>query len=104
MNAIKKSVHRMGDRLRDVGQSRAARQPERDQGYQAQIDGDPGKFGEIALAHSDCSSHAKNGDLGFFGPGQMQKAFEEGAYALQVGQISDIVSSDSGVHLILRTA
>jgi NIMA-interacting peptidyl-prolyl cis-trans isomerase 1 len=33
----------------------------------------------------------------------MQKPFEDGAYSLQVGQISDVISSDSGVHLILRT-
>ena len=33
----------------------------------------------------------------------MQKPFEEATYALNVGQISDIVSTDSGVHLILRT-
>ena len=34
----------------------------------------------------------------------MQKAFEDATYALQVGQISDVISTDSGVHLILRTA
>lgn len=34
----------------------------------------------------------------------MQKPFEEATYALKVGQISDVVSTDSGVHLILRTA
>ncbi|KAH9929774.1 rotamase-domain-containing protein [Fomitopsis serialis] len=72
-------------------------------GYAAEIDGSPEKFGELASVHSDCSSHANNGDLGSFGPGQMQKPFEEATYALKVGQISDIVSTDSGVHLILRT-
>ena len=39
-----------------------------------------------------------------FGPGMMQAPFEEAAFALQVGQISDIVDTDSGVHLILRYA
>lgn len=34
----------------------------------------------------------------------MQKPFEDATYALNVGQISDIVDTDSGVHLILRTA
>ena len=33
----------------------------------------------------------------------MQKPFEDAAYGLQPGQISDIISSDSGVHLVLRT-
>ncbi|KAF7975193.1 hypothetical protein HWV62_10254 [Athelia sp. TMB] len=71
--------------------------------YEAQIAGDPQKFKELAKIHSDCSSHEKYGDLGWFGRGQMQKPFEDGAYALEVNQISDIVSSDSGVHLIMRT-
>ncbi|OSX67146.1 hypothetical protein POSPLADRAFT_1042410 [Postia placenta MAD-698-R-SB12] len=73
-------------------------------GYEAEIDGSPERFGELARQHSDCSSHAKDGDLGSFGPGQMQKPFEDATYALNVGQISDIVDTDSGVHLILRTA
>lgn len=62
------------------------------------------KFGELAKVHSDCSSHEKNGDLGMFARGQMQKLFEEAALGLKVGEISDIVSTDSGVHIIMRTA
>jgi len=62
------------------------------------------KFGELAKEHSHCSSHDKNGDLGLFGRGQMQKPFEEAAFALRVGEISDIVSTESGVHIIMRTA
>lgn len=57
-----------------------------------------------AYLFSDCSSARSGGDLGFFGKGQMQKPFEDNTYALQVGQLSDIVSTDSGKHLILRTA
>jgi len=34
----------------------------------------------------------------------MQKPFEEAAFALQVGEFSDIISTDSGVHIIMRTA
>ena len=37
-------------------------------------------------------------------PGQMQKAFEDGTAALSIGELSQPVQSDSGVHLILRTA
>lgn len=61
-------------------------------------------FAEIATAESDCSSHSQGGDLGFFGRGQMQPSFEALAFLLQVGEMSDIVESDSGVHIILRTA
>ncbi|KAF9566909.1 rotamase-domain-containing protein [Agrocybe pediades] len=73
-------------------------------GYEAEINGSTEKFAELATTHSDCSSHSNGGDLGWFGRGQMQKPFEDAAYSLEPGQISDIISSDSGVHLILRTA
>lgn len=72
-------------------------------GYEATIDGDPAKFSAIAGQYSDCSSHSKNGDLGWFGKGQMQRPFEEATLALNVGQISGVVETDSGVHLIMRT-
>ncbi|KAF8203775.1 hypothetical protein BJ912DRAFT_841398 [Pholiota molesta] len=72
-------------------------------GYQAQIDGSPEKFAELASLHSDCSSHSNGGDLGWFGRGQMQKPFEDAAYSLEIGKISDVISSDSGVHLVLRS-
>ena len=72
-------------------------------GYEKEIGGNPEKFKELAKQYSDCSSHSTGGDLGWFGPGQMQKPFEEGTFALDVGQISEIISTDSGVHLIMRT-
>jgi peptidyl-prolyl cis-trans isomerase NIMA-interacting 1 len=62
------------------------------------------KFEDVAKARSDCSSAQRGGDLGSFGPGQMQRPFEEATYALAVGELSGIVDTDSGVHIILRTA
>ncbi|GAA6036910.1 hypothetical protein JCM8097_006349 [Rhodosporidiobolus ruineniae] len=61
-------------------------------------------FAQLASTESDCSSARDGGDLGYFGRNQMQKPFEEASFALQPGQLSSIVSTDSGVHLILRTA
>lgn len=61
------------------------------------------KFEDVAARYSDCSSAKRGGDLGPFGRGQMQKPFEQATYALKVGEISDIVDTDSGVHIILRT-
>lgn len=43
-------------------------------------------------------------ERGFFGRGDMQREFEEAAFALQPGQVSGIVESASGVHLIERYA
>ncbi|KAM3250315.1 Peptidyl-prolyl cis-trans isomerase Pin1 [Capsicum baccatum] len=62
------------------------------------------KFDDVAKSYSHCNSAKHGGDLGSFGKGQMQKPFEDATYALKVGEISDIVETDSGVHIILRTA
>ncbi|KAF3539956.1 hypothetical protein F2Q69_00019467 [Brassica cretica] len=57
-------------------------------------------FEDVAARVSDCSSAKRGGDLG-----QMQlKPFEEATYALKVGDINEIVDTDSGVHIIKRTA
>ncbi|KAL7009299.1 peptidyl-prolyl cis-trans isomerase Pin1 [Cystobasidiomycetes sp. EMM_F5] len=64
----------------------------------------PRAFAQLASTESHCSSHSHGGDLGPFRKGQMQKPFEDATFGLRVGQMSDIVETDSGVHLILRTA
>ena len=73
------------------------------QGYQTEINGSHEKFAQLAKEFSDCSSARKGGDLGVFGTGQMQKPFEDATFALKIGEMSGIVETDSGVHLILRT-
>jgi hypothetical protein len=57
-----------------------------------------------AAARSDCSSCRNNGDLGYFGRGAMQRPFEDASFGLAVGEMSGIVSTDSGYHLIYRIA
>ena len=57
-----------------------------------------------AKERSDCSSYANNGDLGFFGCGQMQRPFEDASFALSVREMSNVVLTDSGYHLIYRMA
>ncbi|EDW29758.1 GL14862 [Drosophila persimilis] len=59
-------------------------------------------FEELARSYSDCSSAKRGGDLGKFGRGQMQPPFEKAAFALNVGQLSGIVDTDSGLHIIQR--
>lgn len=62
------------------------------------------KFGELAAANSDCPSGKRaNGDLDFFARGSMVKEFEEAAFTLPVGKVSDPVKTDFGYHLILVT-
>ncbi|CAK8562146.1 unnamed protein product [Lathyrus sativus] len=60
-------------------------------------------FEDVASRYSDCSSAKRGGDLGSFGHGQMQKPFEDATFALNVGEMSDIVETESGVHIIKRT-
>lgn len=59
-------------------------------------------FQKIAYEESDCGSHERGGDLGMFGRGQMQKPFEDASFALNVGEMSGLVDTDSGIHIILR--
>lgn len=57
-------------------------------------------FEEIAKLHSEDGSSVKGGDLGWFSPGEMVPAFEDAAFSLEIGQVSEIVRSPFGFHLI----
>jgi parvulin-like peptidyl-prolyl isomerase len=58
-------------------------------------------FGELAQTlSSDPGSKTKGGDLGWFARGVMDKPFEEAAFALQPGQLSDVVHGANGFHVI----
>jgi peptidyl-prolyl cis-trans isomerase D len=61
----------------------------------------PDRFSELAKTNSEDPGSATNGgDLGFFGRSMMVKPFEDAAYALKQGEISGLVKSDFGYHII----
>ena len=60
-------------------------------------------FDEVATENSDCPSSRQGGDLGSFGRGAMVPEFDKAAFDLEVGDLSDVVETVFGYHLIYRT-
>lgn len=69
--------------------------------------GDAGEVGqrfcEEAKEHSDCPSGANGGSLGWFGPGMMVKEFDQASFSMKCGEVSDVIETQFGYHIILKT-
>jgi peptidyl-prolyl cis-trans isomerase D len=73
-------------------------------GLLAQLRKNPGDFARLARENSqDPGSAERGGDLDYFGRGMMVKPFEDAAYALKKGEISNVVESEFGYHIIQLT-
>ncbi len=59
-------------------------------------------FAKLAEQYSTDGSRKRGGDLGFFGRGAMVREFEEAAFGLEKGQVSGIVKTQFGYHIIKR--
>ena len=55
---------------------------------------------ELATNRSQGPSAPRGGDLGYFGPGQMVRPFEQAAFALQPGEVSEVIQTQFGYHVI----
>ncbi len=74
------------------------------QALREQLRATPARFAELARAESQDPGSARNGgDLDYFARGAMVKSFEDAAFALDKGQISDVVESEFGFHIIQVT-
>jgi len=70
-----------------------------------QVRKNPAAFAELARKNSDDpGSAAKGGDLDFFGRGAMVAPFEQATFAMKAGEISNVVESDFGYHIIALVA
>ena len=69
--------------------------------------GDPGETGQAftraAQEHSDCPSAQNGGLLGWFGRGMMVPEFDQAAFSMKCGEISDVIETQFGYHIILKT-
>jgi peptidyl-prolyl cis-trans isomerase D len=88
-----------------AGEEEKRKARERAQEIVSKLRAAPGTFAEIAKKESgDPGSASQGGDLGFFSRGMMVRPFEEVAFRLKPGQISDPVETDFGFHVIKVTA
>ncbi len=73
------------------------------QDIRARIVSGESTFGDEAEKHSDCPSGKSGGSLGWFGRGMMVKPFEEAAFTMPINEVSDLIETQFGYHIIVKT-
>ncbi len=61
------------------------------------------KFSLEAVENSDCPSGKEGGSLGWFGPGMMVPEFDKASFSMKIGEVSDVIETQFGYHIILKT-
>ena len=88
----------------DADEAAKAKAREKAEAVLAQVKAAPEKFDELAKANSDDSGSAEQGgDLGFFARDMMVKPFSDAAFGMKEGEISGLVQSEYGFHIIKVT-
>ena len=103
-NEERRASHILINAAKDAPASEREKAKARAQELLAQVRKAPAEFADLARKNSqDKGSAASGGDLDFFGRGAMVKPFEEAAFGMKKGDISDVVESDFGYHIIQLT-
>jgi len=101
-----RASHILVNAPKDASAADKAKAKQKAEALLAQVKAHPDQFAEIARKNSeDPGSAEKGGDLGYFAPGQIAggKAFDDAAFSLKKGEVSNIVESDFGYHIIQAT-
>ncbi|GAD21476.1 SurA N-terminal domain-containing protein [Acidovorax sp. MR-S7] len=100
----RRASHILVNATKDAAASDREKAKARAEALLAEVRKTPASFAEMARKSSqDPGSAPSGGDLGFFGHGAMVKPFEDAVFALKKGEISDVVETDFGYHVIMLT-
>ncbi len=103
-NEERRASHILLNAPKDAPADERKKSRERAQELLQQLRKSPDTFADVARKNSqDAGSAPNGGDLDYFGRGAMVKPFEDAAFALKKGDISDVVESDFGFHIIKVT-
>ena len=103
-NEERRASHILVNAPKDAPAAEREKSKARAQELLAQARKTPAEFADLARKNSqDKGSAPAGGDLDFFGRGAMVKPFEDAAFAMKKGDISDVVESDFGYHIIQLT-